>query len=252
MQPPSTAKPPAPAAASSPTKFVFVTGGVVSSLGKGIAAASLGRLLVERGLTVTMLKFDPYLNVWFPDYAARGPDRILNRYAFGELFQSEAFTSNTELQFDFATGALTHEVLAGVDYVRHSSTMHSTGGYSGASAIDVNGLPILSLAPSTTPIDAYAPVYGNILTTAFQDDGRQVQTQLGAYIQSQTKLLDTALLVLGLRRAAPREDLLVRPPELDEDGLDPRPAKSPCESHLGDFRALPVGEDHEEAAGDGR
>ena len=45
------------------TKYIFVTGGVVSSLGKGIAAASLGRLLVERGLRVTMLKFDPYLNV---------------------------------------------------------------------------------------------------------------------------------------------------------------------------------------------
>jgi CTP synthase len=45
------------------TKFIFVTGGVVSSLGKGIAAASLGRLLVERGLGVTMLKFDPYINV---------------------------------------------------------------------------------------------------------------------------------------------------------------------------------------------
>ncbi len=46
-----------------PTKFIFVTGGVVSSLGKGIAAASLGRLLVERGLRVTMMKLDPYLNV---------------------------------------------------------------------------------------------------------------------------------------------------------------------------------------------
>jgi len=45
------------------TKYIFVTGGVVSSLGKGIAAASLGRLLVERGLTVTMQKFDPYINV---------------------------------------------------------------------------------------------------------------------------------------------------------------------------------------------
>jgi CTP synthase len=44
-------------------KFIFITGGVVSSLGKGIAAASLGRLLVERGLSVTMLKFDPYINV---------------------------------------------------------------------------------------------------------------------------------------------------------------------------------------------
>ncbi len=45
------------------TKFIFVTGGVVSSLGKGIAAASLGRLLVERGLSVTIQKFDPYINV---------------------------------------------------------------------------------------------------------------------------------------------------------------------------------------------
>jgi CTP synthase len=48
---------------ASSTKYIFVTGGVVSSLGKGIAAASLGRLLVQRGLRVTMMKFDPYLNV---------------------------------------------------------------------------------------------------------------------------------------------------------------------------------------------
>jgi CTP synthase len=47
----------------SSTKYVFVTGGVVSSLGKGIAAASLGRLLAERGLKVTIQKFDPYINV---------------------------------------------------------------------------------------------------------------------------------------------------------------------------------------------
>jgi len=46
-----------------PTKYIFVTGGVVSSLGKGIAAASLGRLLVARGLRVTIQKFDPYINV---------------------------------------------------------------------------------------------------------------------------------------------------------------------------------------------
>ena len=45
------------------TKYIFITGGVVSSLGKGIAAASLGRLLVERGLRVNMMKFDPYINV---------------------------------------------------------------------------------------------------------------------------------------------------------------------------------------------
>ncbi len=45
------------------TKFVFVTGGVVSSLGKGITAASLGAILEARGLTVSMIKLDPYLNV---------------------------------------------------------------------------------------------------------------------------------------------------------------------------------------------
>ena len=46
-----------------PTKYIFITGGVVSSLGKGIAAASIGRLLKERGLRVTIQKFDPYINV---------------------------------------------------------------------------------------------------------------------------------------------------------------------------------------------
>jgi len=45
------------------TKYIFITGGVVSSLGKGIVAASLGRLLKNRGLKVTMQKFDPYINV---------------------------------------------------------------------------------------------------------------------------------------------------------------------------------------------
>ena len=44
-------------------KYIFVTGGVVSSLGKGIAAASIGCLLESRGITVTLQKMDPYLNV---------------------------------------------------------------------------------------------------------------------------------------------------------------------------------------------
>ncbi|MXX68704.1 MAG: CTP synthase [Gemmatimonadales bacterium] len=48
---------------TSTTKYIFITGGVVSALGKGITAASIGRLLVERGLRVTIQKFDPYLNV---------------------------------------------------------------------------------------------------------------------------------------------------------------------------------------------
>src|ERR671937_1801471 len=64
-----------------PTKFIFVTGGVVSSLGKGIAAASLGRLLVERGLRVTMMKCDPYINV---DPGTMSP------FQHGEVFVSDA------------------------------------------------------------------------------------------------------------------------------------------------------------------
>ncbi|SVE34534.1 uncharacterized protein METZ01_LOCUS487388, partial [marine metagenome] len=45
------------------TKYIFVTGGVVSGLGKGIIAASLGRILKERGFSITLQKFDPYINV---------------------------------------------------------------------------------------------------------------------------------------------------------------------------------------------
>ena len=45
------------------TKYIFVTGGVVSSLGKGLAAASIGRILEGRGFKITMQKLDPYINV---------------------------------------------------------------------------------------------------------------------------------------------------------------------------------------------
>ena len=61
-------------------KFVFVTGGVTSSLGKGITAASLGRILAARGLTVASLKMDPYLNV---DPGTMSP------YQHGEVFVTE-------------------------------------------------------------------------------------------------------------------------------------------------------------------
>jgi CTP synthase len=68
------------AVAPSKTRFIFVTGGVVSSLGKGIAAASIGRLLVSRGLTVGLQKFDPYINV---DPGTMSP------YQHGEVFVTE-------------------------------------------------------------------------------------------------------------------------------------------------------------------
>ena len=61
-------------------KYIFVTGGVVSGLGKGITAASLGRLLKQRGLRVTIQKFDPYLNV---DPGTMSP------YQHGEVFVTD-------------------------------------------------------------------------------------------------------------------------------------------------------------------
>ena len=62
------------------TKFIFVTGGVVSSLGKGLTAASLGQLLISRGLSVTMQKLDPYLNV---------DPGTMNPFEHGEVFVTE-------------------------------------------------------------------------------------------------------------------------------------------------------------------
>ena len=61
-------------------KYIFVTGGVVSGLGKGITAASLGRLLKARGLRVTMQKFDPYLNV---------DPGTMNPFQHGEVFVTD-------------------------------------------------------------------------------------------------------------------------------------------------------------------
>src|SRR6266436_504410 len=59
------------------TKYIFVTGGVVSSIGKGITTASLGRLLRNRGFSITMMKLDPYINV---------DAGTMNPYQHGEVF----------------------------------------------------------------------------------------------------------------------------------------------------------------------
>ena len=67
-------------AVSAPTKHLFVTGGVASSLGKGLTASSLGRLLKSRGLRVTMQKLDPYLNV---------DPGTMNPFQHGEVFVTE-------------------------------------------------------------------------------------------------------------------------------------------------------------------
>jgi CTP synthase len=98
------------------TRFIFVTGGVVSALGKGIAAASIGRLLVSRGLRVTIQKFDPYINV---DPGTMSP------FQHGEVFVTEdgaetdldlghyeRFTDvNTTRGSNITTGAIYHTVI---------------------------------------------------------------------------------------------------------------------------------------------
>ncbi|MDO5114378.1 MAG: CTP synthetase, partial [Planctomycetia bacterium] len=62
------------------SKFVFITGGVVSSLGKGLTSASIGLLLRSRGLNVEMLKMDPYLNV---------DPGTMNPFQHGEVYVTE-------------------------------------------------------------------------------------------------------------------------------------------------------------------
>jgi len=62
------------------TKYIFVTGGVISSLGKGIASASIGRILESRGLKVTLMKLDPYINV---------DPGTMNPYQHGEVYVTE-------------------------------------------------------------------------------------------------------------------------------------------------------------------
>ncbi len=65
---------------SFPTKFIFVTGGVLSSLGKGLASASIGALLESRGLTITLQKLDPYINV---------DPGTMNPFQHGEVFVTD-------------------------------------------------------------------------------------------------------------------------------------------------------------------
>ena len=99
------------------TKFIFVTGGVVSSLGKGLASAAIGALLESRGLTVTIQKLDPYINV---------DPGTMNPFQHGEVFVTddgsetdldlghyERFT-NAKLGKDnnFTTGKIYHSVIS--------------------------------------------------------------------------------------------------------------------------------------------
>ena len=73
------------------TKFIFVTGGVLSSLGKGLAAASIGALLEARGLKITLQKLDPYINV---------DPGTMNPFQHGEVFVTD---DGAETDLDLGT-----------------------------------------------------------------------------------------------------------------------------------------------------
>jgi len=87
------------------TKFIFVTGGVLSSLGKGIASASIGTLLKSRGISVSMLKFDPYINV---DPGTMSP------FQHGEVFVTQ---DGTETDLDLGH----YERFVGINLSSHNN-----------------------------------------------------------------------------------------------------------------------------------
>src|SRR2546427_8903472 len=97
-------------------KFIFVTGGVVSSLGKGLTAAALGTLLENRGLKVALQKFDPYLNV---DPGTMSPYQHGEVYVLDDgsetdldLGHYERFTHRTLTRdSNYTTGQIYHSVI---------------------------------------------------------------------------------------------------------------------------------------------
>ena len=89
-------------------KYIFVTGGVVSGLGKGITAASLGRLLKSRGLKVTAQKLDPYLNV---------DPGTMNPVQHGEVFVTD---DGAETDLDLGH----YERFTGIKTTRHNNFLH--------------------------------------------------------------------------------------------------------------------------------
>lgn len=106
-----------------PVKYVFVTGGVVSGLGKGITAASLGRLLKARGYTVTMQKFDPYINI---------DPGTMNPVQHGEVFVTD---DGAETDLDLVTmSALSMKVSPAIPML---PLERFTGAYCSASAVAI-------------------------------------------------------------------------------------------------------------------
>jgi CTP synthase len=166
-------------------KYIFITGGVVSSLGKGIAAASLGLLLKQRGLKVTIQKFDPYINV---DPGTMSP------FQHGEVFVTED-GAETDLDLGhyerFIDTDLTrkHSVTTGQIY-QAVIDRERRGGYLGKTVQviphitdeikeRIRGVGVLNGAPDVI-ITEIGGTTGDIESQPFLEATRQMRLELGA------------------------------------------------------------------------
>lgn len=109
--------------------------------------------------------------------------RVVNRSSYSIRSRTNFFTSDNNLQFDFATGPFTHKLLGGIDYQNFRESSES-GSYFGPDM----------------PIDIYAPVYGTYVVPEFGPTLTQRQQQFGFYLQDQVRYAERTNLVLGVRR----------------------------------------------------
>jgi len=166
---------------SFPTKFIFVTGGVLSSLGKGLASAAIGALLESRGLTITLQKLDPYINV---------DPGTMNPFQHGEVFVTddgaetdldlghyERFThAKLGRKNNFTTGKIYHSVI----------TKERRGDYLGGTVqviphiTDEIKQSILSVAKDVdVVIIEIGGTIGDIESLPFQEAIRQFKADVG-------------------------------------------------------------------------
>ncbi|UCD24566.1 MAG: CTP synthase [Gemmatimonadota bacterium] len=165
----------------STTKYIFITGGVVSGLGKGIVAASLGRLLAERGLSVTIQKFDPYINV---DPGTMSPFQHGEVYVTDDGAETDLDLGHYERFIERSLGQV-NNVTAGRIY-QSVITKERRGEYLGATVQVVPHITdeIKSSAKRLAPdhdvvITEIGGTVGDIESLPFMEAGRQFRHEVG-------------------------------------------------------------------------
>jgi len=131
-------------------------------------------------------------------------DRVVDRYIYGMRQKVRSFTSDTSLQFKFATGPFEHLLLAGIDYTnfRQRSSAGTEHSATEGSAV--------------TPIDIYNPVSTGVRPVELFANPNQRNTQLGIYVQDQIRYADRISLVVGGRRDRARSKTGSDPAQIDK------------------------------------